>query len=168
MPFQAQALAHLLRSQNRDGGWGHGPGEGSWTEATAFALLAIGHATRTKSAAAEHGLKWLTNLRRQDGGWSPHPKVRESTWVTALVLLVLHRFGSLARQDLGFDWLLRVEGVEGGWVNRLRRWMLGRSQGRATRLAMVPRRRHGWRRPHTILAAGNCTDFTHRFRLCIG
>jgi hypothetical protein len=70
------------------------------------------------------GMNWLQRCQRPDGGFAPRESVQESTWVTALTLL-------LPPDPQGFDrsraesWTLDQTGRESGWVFRLRLWMLG-------------------------------------------
>ncbi len=70
------------------------------------------------------GLAWLERRRRPDGGWAPHPAVRESTWVTALAVKLLagSRDGRAAG---GVRWLLKQEGAESRWLYRLVRRLHG-------------------------------------------
>jgi Prenyltransferase and squalene oxidase repeat len=96
----------LLKAQNHDGGWGYETGS-SWTEPTAFALLAL-EALPVKSTAYERGCVWLKHKQRKDGGWPPGPSVDISTWVTSLALL------ALSEENLGaggyqraIEWTLR-------------------------------------------------------------
>ena len=76
----------LLQAQNSDGGWPYQKGS-SWTEPTAFALLALAAQNSTSSSAYERGALWLQRHQRGDGGWAPHPDVPVSTWVTSLAAL---------------------------------------------------------------------------------
>lgn len=76
----------LLQAQNSDGGWPYQRGS-SWTEPTAFALLALAARNGTSSSAYERGTRWLERHQRADGGWMPHPAVPVSTWVTSLAVL---------------------------------------------------------------------------------
>ena len=140
MTTAADCLAYLLRAQNRDGGWGLQPAGMSWTESTAFALLALYSARQSSTPAAAKGLEWLRSVRREDGGWSPCVVVRESTWVTALAVLVLHRYGALNRSDPAFSWILASTGAESTMASRVRRWLLsGQSdEGRARGWPWVP------------------------------
>src|SRR5438876_8270214 len=78
----------LLDLQNGDGGWSYRRGGGSWTEPTCYALLALAADGLAASEAARRGARWLSAMRRADGGWPPRETVPESTWVTALVLLL--------------------------------------------------------------------------------
>jgi hypothetical protein len=70
-------------------------------------------------------LKYLQSQRRSGGGWAPVAEVGESTWVTALMILVLTRLDAIQRNDPGIVWLLKSSGLESSWTNRLRRWMMG-------------------------------------------
>ncbi|MBK5293920.1 MAG: terpene cyclase/mutase family protein [Acidobacteriia bacterium] len=117
----SQGVAALVSDQNPDGGWGYGPGE-SWTEPSAFAILAL-RASADPSPASARALQWLRKVQRPDGGWAPNPSIEESTWVTAAALLsVKENPGALA-------WLLQQSGRESGIVHRLRTWMLGVDSG---------------------------------------
>jgi Prenyltransferase and squalene oxidase repeat len=113
----------LLGRQNADGGWSYFRG-GSWTEPTCYALLALAASGTGHEAEVRRGMDWLKRCQRPDGGFAPRESVKESTWVTALPLL-------LPPRTQGFDrakaeaWTLEQTGRESGWVYRLRSWMLG-------------------------------------------
>ncbi|MBV9304250.1 MAG: terpene cyclase/mutase family protein [Acidobacteriaceae bacterium] len=95
---------NLLETQNADGGWAYGRGS-SWTEPTAFALLAL--ETRGKGAAHERGCAWLLSKQRTDGGWSPHPSVNVSTWVTSLAVFALADANLTAQnRDRAYEWIV--------------------------------------------------------------
>ena len=115
-------IAQLVNRQNADGGWPYRHGS-SWTEPTAFAVLALLKAGARAPAA--RGLDWLRRRRHADGGWPARSGIDESCWVTALVALIpesdlgpeLHR-GAIA-------WLLASQGEESTLVYRLRERMQG-------------------------------------------
>jgi hypothetical protein len=113
----------LLRRQNADGGWSYFRG-GSWTEPTCYVLLALAASGMGDAAEVRRGMDWLRRCQRPDGGFAPRESVQESTWVTALTLL-------LPPGAHGFDrpraeaWTVDQTGRESGWVYRLRLWMLG-------------------------------------------
>lgn len=116
----------LFNRQNSDGGWGY-HGSGSWTEPTCYALLALAAGGLAGSEAARRGALWLARCQRSDGGLAPRESVAESTWLTALALLLPARLlpeGGLDRKRAG-SWVFHQTGRESGWVNRLRLWMLG-------------------------------------------
>ncbi len=95
---EAEALQRqLLEAQNQDGGWPYQHGS-SWTEPTAFALLALEAQHSQESHAFERGSLWLQNNQRSDGGWPPNRSVQISTWVTSLALLALSDTGLTADQ----------------------------------------------------------------------
>ncbi|MEK7404717.1 MAG: prenyltransferase/squalene oxidase repeat-containing protein [Acidobacteriota bacterium] len=110
----------LLALQNPDGGWGYRGGN-SWTEPTACALLALEDQPQAAGAAAR-ARAWLQRLQRPDGGWAPHPAVEQSTWVTALVVLLGM---DAARQGRAIQWLLERTGEDTTLLNRVRRLLLG-------------------------------------------
>jgi hypothetical protein len=120
------SLEFLLSKQNRDGGWPYVHGS-SWTEPTAYAVLAL--LSAGEEAPAERGLAWLRSLERRGGGWAPNPTVDESTWVTALVaLLPADRLGA-DRHARAIRWLLGTSGREtAGFTQRVRLWLLGARQ----------------------------------------
>src|SRR6185312_5686351 len=113
----------LLGRQNADGGWSYFRG-GSWTEPTCYALLALAASGTGHQGEVRRGMDWLQRCQRPDGGFAPRESVQESTWVTALTLL-------LPPGTQGFDrsraeaWTVEQTGRESGWVFRLRLWMLG-------------------------------------------
>jgi squalene cyclase len=114
-------ISELAAAQNPDGGWGYRGGP-SWTEPTAYAILATA-GQPDGDAPVRRARSWILRNHRPDGGFAPRPSVQESTWVTALALL------SGAVRDSGepgaVDWLLGQSGRESGFVFRLRQWMLG-------------------------------------------
>ena len=79
------SLDFLLGKQNLDGGWPYMRGV-SWTEPTAYAVLALLAAGR--QTEAERGLRWIRSLQRPDGGWPTQAAITDSAWVTALVTLL--------------------------------------------------------------------------------
>lgn len=122
-PAKEASILTILASQNADGGWGYRGGV-SWTEPTAYALLAL----KSDGAAQElirSGRGWLTRNQRKDGGWAPHPSVDQSTWVTALAVLAVSDGRSREILRPAVSWLLRQEGKESTTLHRLRLWLLG-------------------------------------------
>ena len=120
-------LSSILASQGRDGGWGYRGGS-SWTEPTVYALLAQAVQGRPGESLAR-GTLWLDRAQRPDGGWPPNPTVDQSTWVTALAVLLLAGRPGWAGRDQAVKWLFEQSGRESGWTHRLRLRLLGfRSQ----------------------------------------
>ncbi len=110
-------MTHWNNRQNGDGGWAYNKGC-SWTEPTAFMLLAQ-TATQIDRPAFEAGLKFLRSTQRSDGGWSPHPGVTESTWVTALPALLPEEAIGADRMKRALEWLAGQTGRESTWSYRL-------------------------------------------------
>lgn len=114
----------MAARQNPDGGWSYGTGN-SWTEPTCYALMALAAEGLDASAAARRGGEWLAARQRSDGGWTPRDSVRESTWVTALALLVPAGLVRGIDRQRALTWMLDQTGRESGFVQRLRRRLLG-------------------------------------------
>lgn len=123
MPVEESDLGKLLACQGRDGGWSYRGGS-SWTEPTAYALLALAAVGHT-GPSWRRGLEWLSRQQRADGGWPPHPVVHESTWVTALPLLLPEVRPGTWNAAKAVEWLLAQSGRESGWWHRLRQRLLG-------------------------------------------
>lgn len=109
--------------QNSDGGWAYNKGC-SWTEPTAFALLAQ-TATRIDRPSFEAGIKFLRSTQRKDGGWSPQPDVAESTWVTALPALLPEEALGADRMKRALGWLENQTGRESSTSFRFQQWIHG-------------------------------------------
>ena len=109
----------IIRLQNRDGGWPYRTGGGSWTEPTAFALLAQ-LVTTANAQSVERGLTWLRAGQRQDGGWPPSPSVAQSTWVTAVAMLLPREVMGRAHYERGLNWLMGQTGQESTFVYKPR------------------------------------------------
>jgi Prenyltransferase and squalene oxidase repeat len=109
--------------QNRDGGWAYNQGC-SWTEPTAFVLLAQ-IATKIDRPSFEAGMKFLRSTQRSDGGWSPHPEVTESTWVTALAALMPEEAIGADRVKQALEWLEGQTGRESSWSFEFQQWIHG-------------------------------------------
>jgi len=116
--------ALLKQRQNADGGWPYLRG-GSWTEPTAYAVLALLSAGETEEAG--RGIAWLRAAQRSDGGFPPQPGVDHSGWATAAAALVPpERVGTRAH-GRAIEWLLRSSGQESTLSYRARQWLLGNS-----------------------------------------
>lgn len=124
MAIASDSVRALCALQNTGGGWGYTPSGSSWTEPTSYALLALLAAGAT-GPQIEGGLSWIHRARKADGTWSPHPGVAESTWVTALGVLLLAQTRSLKPSDPSIGWLLNSSGKESSWITRLRLRLLG-------------------------------------------
>jgi hypothetical protein len=112
--------------QNRDGGWAYDKGC-SWTEPTAFVLLAQ-TATKVDRSSFEDGLKYLRATQLRDGGWSPQPDVDESTWVTAAVALLPEEAIGAERLKKALRWLEGQTGQESSWSYRFRQMIAGNKE----------------------------------------
>jgi hypothetical protein len=117
----------LLGRQNADGGWSYHRG-GSWTEPTCYAILALAANGASHTSEVRRGVEWLRRCQRPDGGVAPRESVPESTWLTALTLLLPSEndgVGPGIDRHRAETWTIAQTGHESGWVNRLRLWMLG-------------------------------------------
>src|SRR5579885_1078218 len=113
----------LLRLQNSDGGWGF-HGGGSWTEPTCFALLALSTAGIADSESNRRAVSWLSSRQQSDGGWAPRAGVNQSTWVTALALLLPHDLIPPPRIQRAAHWVASQTGKESSFIYRLRMRLL--------------------------------------------
>jgi hypothetical protein len=109
--------------QNRDGGWAYNKGC-SWTEPTAFVLLAQS-VTQADRPSFEAGLQFMRSTQRSDGGWSPQPDVAESTWVTAVAALLPEEAIGADRLKRALAWLEGQTGRESSWSYRLQQMIHG-------------------------------------------
>ncbi len=109
--------------QNGDGGWAYSRGC-SWTEPTVFALLAQSAGTPDRESF-QRGVRFLNSIARPDGGWSPQPGVEESTWVTALAVLLPEVATSEQQRRNAIGWLKSRSGRESGWRYRLQQRLVG-------------------------------------------
>ena len=127
MQFVLSSVVSSIRNaQNQDGGWGY-RGGASWTEPSAYAMLALA-AAGERGENYRRGLAWLARSQRGDGGWAPNRSVERSTWATAMAVLVLADRPDAAALPSACGWLLKQSGAESGYFQRLRDWLLGMSQ----------------------------------------
>lgn len=119
----------LLQHQNPDGGWGYGHG-GSWTEPSCYALLALAADNRSASDPVRRAVHWLAKRQRADGGWPPRDAVSQSTWVTALVLLLPVSLRTGIQTERGTSWLMSQTGRETNFIFWLRQYLLGAHPGK--------------------------------------
>lgn len=117
-------MQNLVECQNRDGGWPYRPGGPSWTEPAAYALLALG-AHGPAAEPVERAAGWLRATQRPDGGWAPMPAVRQSTWVSAVVVLLGPAILGEASYRRAVAWLLDQTGAETSFLSRLRTFLSG-------------------------------------------
>jgi hypothetical protein len=102
----------LLRTQNRDGGWGYFPGKSSWLEPTAYAMIAL-HGDAGAADAMRRAWRLIASWQLPQGSWRAGAQVQDSTWVTALAV-TLCSLESAARPMLerGVYRLLNTQGAE--------------------------------------------------------
>lgn len=117
-------ISSLLAWQNADGGWGYHRG-GSSTEPTTFALLALSVSGCGQTVAAKRAVQWLAASQRGDGGWPPSRNVNQSTWVTALPMILPKTMRAQLRLDKAKEWVLSLQGRESTWTQRLRTYLSG-------------------------------------------
>jgi prenyltransferase/squalene oxidase-like repeat protein len=115
---------NLLSRQNADGGWSYHKGS-SWVEPTCYALLALVANGAVEIARLRRGGEWLARCQRPDGGLAPRNDVQESTWLTALTLLLPVDLIPQVDRPRAIAWVRRQTGQESGWMNQLRVWMQG-------------------------------------------
>jgi hypothetical protein len=117
----------LPASQNPDGGWPYQHGGLSWTEPTAYALLAL-MAQRSAAEPIARGLRWLRAAQLADGGWPPQLAVRQSNWVTGVAALL----GPVALGEPAYRrsiaWLLQATGEDANPLSRAREFLTGRDR----------------------------------------
>jgi hypothetical protein len=117
-------ISSLLAWQNADGGWGYHCG-GSSTEPTTFALLALSVSGCGQTIAAKRAVQWLAASQRGDGGWPPSRNVDQSTWVSALPMLLPKGMRAQLHVERAKEWVLSLQGRESTWVQRLRNYLAG-------------------------------------------
>lgn len=132
----SNVFTSLRQAQNQDGGWGY-RGGASWTEPTAYAVLALAAAGESGDGIAR-GLAFLQHTQRKDGGWAPQVSVEQSTWVTALAVLALADRPGAAGCERACGWLVEQSGRESGYVRRFRQWLLGARQEEDVRYSGWP------------------------------
>jgi len=124
-------MVSLLAAQNPDGGWPYLRGGPSWTEPTAYALLAL--ITQEPDAEVAEkvatGLRWLNRAQLSDGGWPPQPAVRQSSWVTAVAALLGPTALGEACHRRAIAWIVEQTGQESKFFSRVRQLLIGGSQG---------------------------------------
>ncbi|MGA2133874.1 MAG: prenyltransferase/squalene oxidase repeat-containing protein [Bryobacteraceae bacterium] len=118
----------LLASQNPDGGWPYRMGGPSWTEPTAYSILAL-RAQPSAVEAEASGLRWLQATQRMDGGWTPCSAVHESTWATAVAALLGPAALGEAAYHRAIAWIVERTGEDTSLLIRIRQFLTGNSQG---------------------------------------
>lgn len=129
--FESLILEHLLKLQNRDGGWGSSSGQQSNPEATACALMTLAERQhRFKlQPQVKAALRWLLSQQDTGGAWFYNRPLRQGAWVTAPVVLALSPFKAYqpaARR--GAAWLLQQRGERLSFLQAIRFWLSDRHQ----------------------------------------
>lgn len=118
-------LPALVAGQNADGGWGAVPGGVSWTEPTAWSLLALHGAQSAPAAAVSRGVAWLRRSQMASGGWAAGPGVGAESWVGALVALLGPETLGAAEHARALEAVVRGAEQAPTRTELVRRWMLG-------------------------------------------
>jgi hypothetical protein len=120
-------MVSLLESQSMDGGWPYQRGGPSWTEPTAYALLAL-IAQGSAPQAVERGRAWLRAAQLSDGGWPPQSAVRQSGWVTAVAALLGPAMLGADAYHRGILWIAGQTGQDTGVLARIQQFLTGNTQ----------------------------------------
>lgn len=108
-----------------------------WTESTCLSALAGVKRPGDRSFYRSQ-LQWLQRVQRPDGGWPPNPTVDESTWVTALALLLPADDLGRERYARGVSWLLEQVGEESTLSWRIGQFLSGQGWTEAGQSAGWP------------------------------
>lgn len=88
--FIAQTcIPFLLKTQNKDGGWGFFAGSDSRVESTSWALLALRESSSEDREEIRRGLHFLRSAQLADGSWPSAQGQQQGSWVTALACWAL-------------------------------------------------------------------------------
>lgn len=115
----------LMGYQNHDGGWPYRPGSDSAMEPTCYALTALAGQNALDRSISARAFRWLSGLRREDGGFAPLLAVKESTWVTALALLLPNGLLPPEIVERAGEWVLAQSNRDSTFIYRLRMRLLG-------------------------------------------
>lgn len=121
-PVESSIFEHLLKLQNRDGGWGSGLEKQSNPEATAYALMAL--VQRQEQVGVQRqvmaAVTWLLAVQDASGGWNYAHRVRQGSWVTAPVILALSTLKPYQDEvERAATWLLQQRGERLGFLQSI-------------------------------------------------
>jgi hypothetical protein len=118
-------IAFLLKAQNSDGGWGYFPGQRSWLEPTAWAMLALTN-RKEGGRSVESAFELIRLWQFSEGGCRPCQDVNAANWTTALWVTLHCVHGTLdTRLARAVEWMLESRGAEGSLIRRGIRWVTG-------------------------------------------
>jgi hypothetical protein len=87
--IEQTCIPFLLKTQNKDGGWGFFADSDSRVEATSWALLALRESPSEDREEIRRGLDFLRSTQLADGSWPSAQGQQEGSWVTALACWAL-------------------------------------------------------------------------------
>lgn len=127
MTATSELIRLLIGKRNEDGGWPYRQGT-TWTEPTAFALLAL-QSAGCGGKAVDAGREWLRRSQNKDGGWPAAPSIGESSWVTSLALLAMDN-GDLVSESgrRSLRWIMAQRSAEPSAFSRICGWLAGNSE----------------------------------------
>lgn len=132
--FIAQTcIPFLLKTQNKDGGWGFFADSDSRVEATSWALIALREPSSEDREEIRLGLQFLRSAQLADGSWPSAEGRQRGSWVTALACWALGSATGSAttsatesRRSLsrGLEWLSNERPADSrAWRRFLRRFV---------------------------------------------